>query len=168
MKELIITLLFIVVSAYVSYYFTSDIYFRKGLMAAQEKCKAIQIGGVVGYEALLDRKERLSDHPVMGYIAETQTSKSVADYVLDKIEGANSKTGHEATVLRNIYEASAKGKFSINIIGLKVKLKNGDIVAITGISNGDLMAKYKNGNCGTIHLENIVEIIKKIELENAK
>lgn len=52
MKELIVILLLMGISAYISYYFTSVIYFKKGLLAAQEKFKNIQFGEAIGTESL--------------------------------------------------------------------------------------------------------------------
>lgn len=54
MIYLILTLVLMALSAYLSYYFTSHIYFKKGLMAAQEKYKNIMLGDVIGHKTLSD------------------------------------------------------------------------------------------------------------------
>lgn len=56
MKELIGTLLLMASSAYLSYYFTSGIYFKKGLMSARDKYSKILHGEAEGAGAMENNK----------------------------------------------------------------------------------------------------------------
>lgn len=174
MKMTILILTLVAVTSLVTFYFTSDIYFKKGVVSGKEMCKedlrelldwGIQSGPVIGHNSA--SKKETGDNNVIidseplervfipiGSEARENKNTIISSRASGKQEWKGvAGPGINAVVAAKFTMDEVKGKW--------VRYSNGDEYKILGGEPNGLLHQDRNGNTwGFGSLNDIVEIIE--------